>query len=110
MNNNLAQLIKEMGSITTQRSEIQALIDREEEEKRQIEENMKSLAARLEIIDSALSKKYATRNEYDKTIMETQSAFDKILESSQTLLHVLKKEGAQLNKKKIANVDSAEQK
>ena len=67
---------------------------------------MKSLAARLEIIDAALAKKYATRNDYDKTIGETQSAFDKIQESSQTLLHVLKKEGAQLAKKKLANVDT----
>ena len=55
---------------------------------------MKSLAARLETINNSLAKKYTTRNEYDKTIQETQSAFNKILESSQTLLHVLKKEGA----------------
>jgi len=55
---------------------------------------MKALAERLEVIDNSLAKKYVTRNEYDKTIQETQSAFNKILESSQTLLHVLKKEGA----------------
>ena len=65
---------------------------------------MKSLADRLETINNSLAKKYATRNEYDKTIQETQSAFNKILESSQTLLHVLKKEGAQLYKKKVATV------
>ena len=66
---------------------------------------MKSLADRLETINNSLAKKYTTRNEYDKTIQETQSAFNKILESSQTLLHVLKKEGAQLQKKKKANID-----
>ena len=65
---------------------------------------MKTLADRLEIINNSLGKKYAMRNEYDKTIQETQSAFNKILESSQTLLHVLKKEGAQLNKKKVATI------
>lgn len=32
------------------------------------------------------------RNEYDKTIQETEAAYMKILESSQTLLHVLKRE------------------
>ena len=55
---------------------------------------MKDLADRLEVIDGSLAKKYVTRNEYDKTIDETESAFSKILESSQTLLHVLKKEGS----------------
>ena len=43
---------------------------------------MKALAERLEVIDTSLAKKYVTRNEYDKTIQETQSAFNKILESS----------------------------
>ena len=67
---------------------------------------MKRLADRLSTVDASLAKKYATRTEYDKTIQETQGAFNKILESSQTLLHVLKKEGAQLYKKKAATVDS----
>ncbi len=31
----------------------------------------------------------ASRNEYDKTIAETEAAYMKILESSQTLLNVL---------------------
>ena len=54
----------------------------------------------MSVIDS-LSKKYGTRQEFDKTIQETENAFLKILESSQTLLHVLKKEGASLTKKKV---------
>ena len=63
---------------------------------------MRALSERLDSINGSLSKKYQTRNEYQKTIEETQSAFNKILESSQTLLHVLKKEGAQLSKKKTS--------
>ena len=43
---------------------------------------------------ASLDKKKATRNEYETTLGETQKAFNKILESSQTLLHVLKKEGS----------------
>ena len=60
-----------------------------------------TLGKRLEIVQGGLDKKYATQRDYDKTIAETNNAFQKILESSQTLLHVLKKEGAQLQKKKI---------
>ena len=40
------------------------------------------------------------RNEYDKTIQETEAAYMKILESSQTHLHVLKRETVNLTKKK----------
>ncbi len=45
-------------------------------------------------------KKYEARDEFDRTILETEQAFMRILESSQTLLHVLKKEDQQLAKKK----------
>ncbi|CDW86659.1 UNKNOWN [Stylonychia lemnae] len=94
------ELIKMLETIKENRDEVQVEIDAEESEKRQIEENMKMLSLRLQELNESLSKKYNTRNEFDKTISETENAFMKILESSQTLLHVLKKEGASLNKKK----------
>ena len=71
LNNTNTELVKMMEGINKQRTEIQDLINQEEEEKRQIEEQMKSLADRLEVINGSLAKKYATRNEYDKTIQET---------------------------------------
>jgi Sjoegren syndrome nuclear autoantigen 1 len=40
------------------------------------------------------------RNEFDQTIQETEAAYMKILESSQTLLTVLKREATTLQKKK----------
>ena len=55
---------------------------------------------------ASLQKKYVTKNDYDKTIRETDGAYQKILESSQTLLHVLKKEGASLSKKKAQTMGS----
>jgi len=65
---------------------------------------MRLMSMRLQEINESLHKKYGTRQEFDKTIGETENAFMKILESSQTLLHVLKKEGAQLTKKKVATL------
>ena len=38
---------------------------------------------------------------YDKTIAESENAYLKILESSQTLLQVLKREGATLMRKSM---------
>jgi len=45
-------------------------------------------------------KKYEAQDEFDRTISETEQAFMRILESSQTLLHVLKKEDQTLTKKR----------
>lgn len=42
----------------------------------------------------------ATRTEYDKVIQETEGAYIKILESSQTLLTVLKRESVSIQKKR----------
>lgn len=44
-----------------------------------------------------------TRNEYDKVIQETEGAYLKILESSQTLLTVLKREAVNIQKKRQAS-------
>ena len=58
------------------------------------------LTDRLSKINEALARRVMARNEYDKTIQETEAAYMKILESSQTLLHVLKRETVNLTKKK----------
>ena len=42
------------------------------------------------------------RVEFDQTIQETEAAYMKILESSQTLLGVLKRESTTLTRKKTA--------
>ena len=83
-------------------------IEGEETEKRQIEDQMRLMSLRLQEINESLHKKYSTRQEFDKTIAETENAFMKILESSQTLLHVLKKEGASLTKKKAATLQGGQ--
>ena len=82
MNNTNTELIKCIEGIKGARDEIQAEINVEEEEKRQIEEQMRSLQDRLNELNASLKKKYTARGEYDKTIGETEGAFVKILESS----------------------------
>ena len=46
------------------------------------------------------ANKSAVKEEFDSNINEISTAFTKILESSQTLLHVAKKESTTLEKKK----------
>ena len=71
-----------MEGIVKQRDEIQDVINQEEDEKKAIDEQMRALKERLDDLNGSLSRKYTTRNDYQKTIDETQSAFNKILESS----------------------------
>ena len=63
-------------------------------------QDLSILTDRLSKINESLARKVQARNEYDKTIQETEAAYMKILESSQTLLHVLKRETVNLTKKK----------
>jgi len=86
------ELVKCIEDLCTKRDELHRQIITEEEEKNKIQNDIRILTERLAKITESLSKKYAAQNEYDKTISETEAAYMKILESSQTLLHVLKKE------------------
>ena len=68
-------------------------------EKSAIEKEIAALTERLSQVNEGLSKKLTTKQEYDKAIQETEGAYIKILESSQTLLHVLKRETVNLSRK-----------
>lgn len=60
-----------------------------QEEKQKIQNDLRILTERLSRINDSLARKVASRNEYDKTIMETEAAYMKILESSQVQLPTL---------------------
>ena len=68
-------------------------------DKTSIEKEIGALTERLTQVNEGLAKKLSTKQEYDKAIQETEGAYIKILESSQTLLHVLKRETVNLSRK-----------
>uniref|UniRef100_A0A8D0B0E4 Sjoegren syndrome nuclear autoantigen 1 n=1 Tax=Salvator merianae TaxID=96440 RepID=A0A8D0B0E4_SALMN len=80
------------------RDELNKQIRLEEEEKTKLQNDIRILTERLARINESLARKMASRNEFDKTIAETEAAYMKILESSQTLLNVLRKEAGNLSK------------
>jgi Sjoegren syndrome nuclear autoantigen 1 len=94
------ELVKCIEDLREKREEINRQILKEEEEKAKIQRDLSILTDRLSTINEALARKVQARNEYDRTIQETEAAYMKILESSQTLLQVLKRETVQLTKKK----------
>ena len=93
------QLVKCIEDLREKREEVNRQILTEEEEKAKIQKDLSILTDRLSKINESLSRKNQARNEYDKTIQDTEAAYMKILESSQTLLHVLKRESVNLTKK-----------
>ncbi len=100
MQNYNNELVKCIEDLREKREEINRQILKDEEEKAKIQRDLSVLTDRLSKINETLARKIQARNEYDRTIQETEAAYMKILESSQTLLQVLKRETVTLVKKK----------
>ncbi|CAK9100016.1 unnamed protein product [Durusdinium trenchii] len=94
------ELVKSIEDLREKREELNRQILKEEEDKAKIQKELSILTDRLQKVNESLVRKTQARNEYDKTIQETEAAYMKILESSQTLLHVLKRETVNLTKNK----------
>lgn len=94
------ELVKCIEDLREKREEVQKQIRDEEAEKSKLQQDLQTLTKRLAHINDGLARKIATRTEYDKVIQETEGAYIKILESSQTLLTVLKRESVSIQKKR----------
>ncbi|XP_018356821.1 PREDICTED: Sjoegren syndrome nuclear autoantigen 1 homolog isoform X3 [Trachymyrmex septentrionalis] len=79
------------------RSQLQSLIQSQEEEKNNLQIEIEKMSHQLTYLNDSLTKKIAIRNEFDRAITETETAFIKILESSEILLNMLKKESVSLD-------------
>merc|ERR1712166_517007 len=93
-----SELVKCLEEMREHREVLNREIAKEEDDKNKIQNDLKILTERLSRINDSLARHVAARNEYDMSIQETEGAYLKILESSQTLLHVLKREQSQLDK------------
>ena len=92
MQNYNTELVRCIAILREKHEEVSRQIQQEEKDKDQIQKDQALLTDRLRKITVSLARKMQARDEYDKTIRETESAYLKILESSQTLLQVLKGE------------------
>uniref|UniRef100_A0A3B1II51 Sjogren syndrome nuclear autoantigen 1 n=1 Tax=Astyanax mexicanus TaxID=7994 RepID=A0A3B1II51_ASTMX len=80
------------------RDELNKQIQQEESEKARLQHDIRVLTEKLSRVNESLAHRLTARAEFDRTIAETEAAYMKILESSQTLLSVLKKETGNLTK------------
>ncbi|XP_031711506.1 microtubule nucleation factor SSNA1 [Anarrhichthys ocellatus] len=94
-NNELVKCIEELCS---KREELNSQIKQEEEEKVRLQHDIRVLSEKLCRVNESLAQRLAARSTFDRTIAETEAAYTKILESSQSLLSVLKQEAGNLSK------------
>lgn len=92
------QLVSCIAELRNKRDEINEQILREEEDRAKIEKELKILNERLSTLHASLNRKMHARSEYNKTIAESEAAYGKLYESTQTLTHVLQRETALLGK------------
>ena len=64
--------------LCAKRDDLHKQILEEEEEKRKIQNDIRILTERLSKVNESLSKKMASRNEFDRTIAETEAAYMKV--------------------------------
>ncbi|KZC05131.1 PREDICTED: Sjoegren syndrome nuclear autoantigen 1 homolog [Dufourea novaeangliae] len=100
------ELVKCLEEMKIRRIELQTQIDSQEEEKNNLQREIEKLSYKLTRLNDSLTKTIAVRNEYDRTISDTETAYIKILESSQLLLNMIKREATNLDQTLIkANMD-----
>ncbi len=64
--------------LCSKRDELQKQILVEEEEKQRVQNDLRILTERLAQINEGLAQKIAMRNDYDRTISETENAYKKV--------------------------------
>ncbi|XP_070707063.1 microtubule nucleation factor SSNA1 [Pempheris klunzingeri] len=92
------ELVKCIEDLCSKRDELNCQIKQEEEEKERLQHDIRVLSEKLSRVNESLAQRLAARSTFDRTIAETEAAYTKILESSQSLLSVLKQEAGNLSK------------
>ncbi|KAK7793654.1 hypothetical protein R5R35_006138 [Gryllus longicercus] len=88
------ELVKCIEELKRKRRSLEEIISTQQEEKIEAEKELERLSTKLNSIVESLSKNIAVKQDYDRTIEEAEAAYTKILESSQVLLTMVKRESA----------------
>ncbi|NXX80790.1 SSNA1 protein, partial [Urocolius indicus] len=86
------ELVEFMEDLRMQKEELNKEIQQAEEEKNKLQHEIQILSEKLECVRENLAQKVASRNELDKSLAEIEAAYMKILDSSRSLLNVVKKQ------------------
>eukprot|EP01017_Pseudomicrothorax_dubius_P038978 TRINITY_DN5923_c0_g1_i5.p1 TRINITY_DN5923_c0_g1~~TRINITY_DN5923_c0_g1_i5.p1 ORF type:complete len:164 (-),score=25.34 TRINITY_DN5923_c0_g1_i5:115-606(-) len=92
------QIMRILSTLRERLHEIDSKLDDAEREKGVLIEDIGVLTQRLKVLNKNALRKKELYEAYDRTCRETESAFSKIVESSKTLLNVVKQERNSLYK------------
>ncbi|XP_012719611.1 Sjoegren syndrome nuclear autoantigen 1 [Fundulus heteroclitus] len=92
------ELVKCIEDLCSTRDQLNRQIRQEEDEKERLQHDIRVLSEKLSQVNESLAQRLVARANLDRTIAETEAAYTKILESSQSLLSVLKQEAGNLSK------------
>lgn len=92
------ELVKCIDELSRRRRTLQNEIDRDEAERQKLEMEVAAAKEKLDAVESRLAQRTSRMESYDKAIAKSEAAYLKILESSQVLLSVVKKETKELTK------------
>ncbi|CAH8508815.1 unnamed protein product [Dicrocoelium dendriticum] len=92
LNEHNNEMISRIDGLCQKRDILQKSIIQIEEEKNRLQHDIRLLADKLAKVNETLSEKITIRNAYDKTIAESQAAYNKILDNSKMLLAWLRKD------------------
>jgi len=90
------ELVKCLEDLCQRRLRLQKEIDQEAIQLKQVEQEVARQTAKMNALQSSLNKKIETKGEYDRTIREGEANYMKILETSQALLSMVKKDSNHL--------------
>jgi sjoegren syndrome nuclear autoantigen 1 len=76
------ELVKCIEDLCTKRDDLQRQVMSDEEEKHKLQNDIRVLSEKLAKINESLAKKISARNEFDKTIAETEGAYMKVIHFS----------------------------
>ncbi|MEE6516479.1 hypothetical protein FKM82_025967 [Ascaphus truei] len=72
------ELVKCIEDLCSKRDELNRQILQDEEEKNKLQNDIRILTEKLSRINESLARRMASRNEFDKTIAETEAAYMKV--------------------------------
>ena len=93
------ELVKSLEGIRERRENLLIDMKKDNDEKMEINQNMDKLSQELEELNMNLQYKENLKKEFDKVISNTEKAYYKLLEGSQTLLAILQRDEASLEQK-----------
>ena len=91
------ELVNKLLELKEKRGAIQSSLLKDEAALVKYQQEIKETQLKQKELEQLMDKKYSMRKQYDDLITETQEAYNKIVQSSHTLLEMLNRESSSIN-------------